>query len=75
MSREKVLSKKPWWSVPENLVQPLEFCMYEETEEQIFGTGPSDTLLHRTEGHSGSLIHLERWFQPQVVLVVDAREI
>ncbi|XP_006899464.1 PREDICTED: KH homology domain-containing protein 1-like [Elephantulus edwardii] len=73
MSLVGALSDKPWWSVPENFLQPLEFCMDKETEEQIFGTGSSDTLLRRIEEHSGILIHLEPWFtasgQTRVIIV------
>uniref|UniRef100_A0A0D9RN64 KH-like RNA-binding domain-containing protein n=1 Tax=Chlorocebus sabaeus TaxID=60711 RepID=A0A0D9RN64_CHLSB len=54
------LSKKPWWTLPENFHAPMVFHMEEDQEELIFGHG--DTYLRCIEVHSHTLIQLESWF-------------
>uniref|UniRef100_I0FKJ5 KH homology domain-containing protein 1 n=1 Tax=Macaca mulatta TaxID=9544 RepID=I0FKJ5_MACMU len=54
------LSKKPWWTLPENFHAPMVFHMEEDQEELIFGHG--DTHLRCIEVHSHTLIQLESWF-------------
>ncbi|KAL4671361.1 hypothetical protein H8959_004070 [Pygathrix nigripes] len=54
------LSKKPWWTLPENFHAPMVFHMEEDQEERIFGHG--DTYLRCIEVHSHTLIQLESWF-------------
>uniref|UniRef100_A0A2I3TCM5 KH-like RNA-binding domain-containing protein n=1 Tax=Pan troglodytes TaxID=9598 RepID=A0A2I3TCM5_PANTR len=44
------LSKKPWWTLPENFHAPMVFHMEEDQEELIFGHG--HTYLHCIEVHS-----------------------
>ncbi|XP_006901411.1 PREDICTED: KH homology domain-containing protein 1-like [Elephantulus edwardii] len=62
MSRQVFSQEKPWWGVPGNFRESLEFGMEEEMEERIFGTGLSDRLACRIEEHSCTLIHLREWF-------------
>ncbi|XP_025238132.1 KH homology domain-containing protein 1-like [Theropithecus gelada] len=54
------LSKKPWWTLPENFHAPMVFHMEEDQEELIFGH--DDTYLRCIEVHSHTLIQLESWF-------------
>uniref|UniRef100_A0A2I2YQK5 KH domain containing 1 n=1 Tax=Gorilla gorilla gorilla TaxID=9595 RepID=A0A2I2YQK5_GORGO len=54
------LSKKPWWTLPQNFHAPMVFHMEEDQEELIFGHG--DTYLRCIEVHSHTLIQLESWF-------------
>uniref|UniRef100_G3TQ22 KH-like RNA-binding domain-containing protein n=1 Tax=Loxodonta africana TaxID=9785 RepID=G3TQ22_LOXAF len=58
--RERARREKPWWTVPENFVDPLVFYMDQELEEHIFG--PSNADLCCIEEHSCTLIQLEPWF-------------
>ncbi|KAL0624398.1 KH homology domain-containing protein 1 [Plecturocebus cupreus] len=54
------LSKKPWWTLPENFHAPMVFHMEADQEELIFGH--SDTYLRCIEMNSHTLIQLESWF-------------